>query len=210
MAKRIGLWLLATYLFVGAAFAGPIRLHPSNPHYYLFNGQPTVLITSAEHYGAVVNLDFNYVTVPGCPQGVRVELHASLAGSRPGDGRRICERQHHGSEAATDHRALGAQQRAWLYLWGGEFDLDKWDPAYFARLKDFITKAAERGIVVEICFFNAQRSYRWPLSPLYHENNIQNEGKCEFEDFQTLKAPGSGPPPGRLRPQDHAGSECLR
>jgi hypothetical protein len=43
--------------------------------------------------------------------------------------------------------------------------------------------------VVEICFFNAQRSYRWPLSPLYHENNIQNEGKCEFEDFQTLKDP---------------------
>jgi hypothetical protein len=44
-----------------AAVAEPIKLHPANPHYYLFNGQPTILITSAEHYGAVVNLDFDYV-----------------------------------------------------------------------------------------------------------------------------------------------------
>jgi hypothetical protein len=27
----------------------PIALHPDNPHYFLFRGKPTVLITSAEH-----------------------------------------------------------------------------------------------------------------------------------------------------------------
>jgi hypothetical protein len=48
-------------LLVAQALAEPIKLHPSNPHYYVFNGQPTVLITSAEHYGAVINLDFDYV-----------------------------------------------------------------------------------------------------------------------------------------------------
>ena len=37
----------------------PIRLHPQNPHYFLWRGQPTVLITSAEHYGAVLNRAFN-------------------------------------------------------------------------------------------------------------------------------------------------------
>src|SRR5690242_10507075 len=42
------------------ARAEPIRAHPNNPHYYLFRGQPTVLITSAEHYGAVMNRAFNY------------------------------------------------------------------------------------------------------------------------------------------------------
>src|SRR6266571_5043037 len=40
----------------------PIGLHPENPHYFLFRGKPTVLITSGEHYGAVLNLDFDYVT----------------------------------------------------------------------------------------------------------------------------------------------------
>src|SRR5436189_5010414 len=38
-----------------------LQLHPRNPHYFLFRGKPTVLITSGEHYGAVLNLDFDYV-----------------------------------------------------------------------------------------------------------------------------------------------------
>src|SRR5262249_784924 len=39
----------------------PISLHPENPHYLLFRGKPTVLVTSGEHYGAVLNLDFDYL-----------------------------------------------------------------------------------------------------------------------------------------------------
>ncbi|MCA9183530.1 MAG: hypothetical protein KDA51_18845 [Planctomycetales bacterium] len=39
----------------------PLSLHPDNPHYFLWRGQPTVLITSAEHYGAVLNLDYSFV-----------------------------------------------------------------------------------------------------------------------------------------------------
>ena len=41
--------------------AQPIALHPQNPHYFVFRGKPTVLITSGEHYGAVLNLDFDFV-----------------------------------------------------------------------------------------------------------------------------------------------------
>ena len=39
----------------------PLALCPENPHYFQFRGEPAVLITSAEHYGAVLNLDFDYV-----------------------------------------------------------------------------------------------------------------------------------------------------
>jgi hypothetical protein len=35
-------------------------LHPENPHYFIYKGKPLVLVTSAEHYGAVVNLDFDF------------------------------------------------------------------------------------------------------------------------------------------------------
>ena len=38
----------------------PLALHPDNPHYFLFRGRPAILITSGEHYGAVLNLDFDY------------------------------------------------------------------------------------------------------------------------------------------------------
>jgi hypothetical protein len=42
--------------------AKPIALHPENPHYFLYEDKATILITSGEHYGAVLNQDFNYVT----------------------------------------------------------------------------------------------------------------------------------------------------
>lgn len=39
----------------------PVSLHPENPHYFLFRGEPAVLIGSTEHYGAVLNLGFDYI-----------------------------------------------------------------------------------------------------------------------------------------------------
>src|SRR6516164_10547026 len=41
--------------------AKPLALHPDNPHYFLFRGKPAVLVTSGEHYGAVLNRDFDYI-----------------------------------------------------------------------------------------------------------------------------------------------------
>src|SRR5882762_3793012 len=55
----IGLVLLA-FAMDSTAAKSPLSLHPANPHYFLFRGKPTVLITSGEHYGAVLNLDFDY------------------------------------------------------------------------------------------------------------------------------------------------------
>src|SRR5262245_11660008 len=55
-------WLIALFDLPTTLFAKdkPITLHPKNPHYFVFRGKPTVLVTSAEHYGAVLNLDFDY------------------------------------------------------------------------------------------------------------------------------------------------------
>jgi hypothetical protein len=35
--------------------ADTIRLPPQNPHYFLFRGKAVALISSGEHYGAVLN-----------------------------------------------------------------------------------------------------------------------------------------------------------
>ncbi len=39
----------------------PVRAHPDNPHYFSYKGKPLVLITTDQHYGAVINLDFDYI-----------------------------------------------------------------------------------------------------------------------------------------------------
>ena len=38
----------------------PITLDPQNGHYFFWNSKPTILVTSGEHYGAVLNLDFDF------------------------------------------------------------------------------------------------------------------------------------------------------
>lgn len=37
-----------------------LRLLPQNLHYFQYLGKPMVIVGSGEHYGAVMNLDFNY------------------------------------------------------------------------------------------------------------------------------------------------------
>jgi len=44
-----------------ATAGDPLRLHPGNPHYFQFHGRPTVIVTSGEHYGAVLNRDFDRI-----------------------------------------------------------------------------------------------------------------------------------------------------
>src|SRR5216110_1539022 len=148
------LYVLAA-IFCFAAKAGePIRLHPDNPHYFLFRGKPAVLITSGEHYGAVLNLDFDYVKYLDTLAKDGLNLTRTFAGAycepsgafniasntlTPSPNRLICP------WARSDRPGYGNG--------GNKFDLTKWDEAYFKRLKDFITQAGRRGIVVEMNLF---------------------------------------------------------
>ncbi len=181
-------WLPAAVSAAGAEDAeGPISVNPRNPHYYIFKGKPTVLITSAEHYGAVVNKDFDYVQYLDALQSYGLNYTRIYPGflfepiGKFGKGNTL------GVKPASLVVPWGRSNVPGYALCGNKFDLDRWDPEYFKRLKDFVAKAAERGVVVEICFFNAQYSDTWPISPLYYENNIQGVGKCDFQDAQTLR-----------------------
>ena len=62
--SNVGLvYLFANSLIAASAHAAePIRLHAENPHDFLFREKPTVLVTSTEHYSAVLNLDFDFIS----------------------------------------------------------------------------------------------------------------------------------------------------
>ena len=59
----------------------------------------------------------------------------------------------------------------------GRYNLSQFNPVYFARLRDFISQASDRGIVVNLglisVFYN---SLLWQLSPLYPGNNVNGIG----------------------------------
>ena len=180
----------ATFILTGFLIgleAEPIKLHPSNPHYFLFNGQPTVLITSAEHYGAVVNKDFDYATYLDELKAYRLNYTRIYPGALFEPMGKFIEGNTLGPKPASLTVPWARSNRPGYLVCGNKFDLDRWDPEYFKRLKDFVSQAGQRGIVVEICFFNSQYSDTWPLSPLFHENNIQGVGKGDYLDAQTLR-----------------------
>jgi hypothetical protein len=174
---------------VGELPAQPIRAHPDNPHYYLFRGKPTVLVTSAEHYGAVMNRAFDYVAYLDAlkSHGLNYTRIYPAAFVEPEGAFKL---QNTLAPAPGDLIQPWARSQSSGYVSGGNrFDLDRWDPEYFRRLKDFVAQAGERGVVVEICFFNAQNRGSWPMSPLFWKNNIQGEGNVDKDDVQTLKHP---------------------
>ncbi len=167
----------------------PIRLHPENGHYFLWRGKPTILITSAEHYGALLNRAFNYKkylktlashgfnltrTFSGAycePVGAFKIKNNTLA---PAKGRLICP----WARSDTGGYANG----------GNKFDLTRWDPEYFKRLRSFVAEASKRGVVVELVLFCPfYEDGMWKLSPMNTANNVNGIGKMKRTDVYTLK-----------------------
>jgi hypothetical protein len=168
---------------------GPITLNPENSHYFLYNGNPLFLITSDQHYGAVTNMDFDYITFLDTLAAYGMNFTRIYPGA-------YIEKD---GEYMPDNN-LGARNGRQILPWvktsvpgahevlgGYKLDLDQWNDAYFMRLKDFISKAGERNIIVDIAFFNGMYPDRWEFQPMYHANNIQGIGNCVFNEVQTLK-----------------------
>jgi len=183
--------VLSLLVFAGAAMPGaePIRLHPGNPHYFLFRGKPAVLITSGEHYGAVLNLDFDYSRYLKTLAAGRLNLTRTFAGSY---------REAPGSFNISDN-TLAPKPDRFIAPWPrtdtpgaadglGKFDLRRWNDAYFVRLKDFVRQAGARGIVVEFTLFCPfYREEMWNLSPMNSRNNVNGAGDLKRTEAFNLK-----------------------
>jgi len=173
-----------------AASGQPIRLHPKNPHNFLFRGQAVALVGSGEHYGAVLNGDFNYrrylaaLAADGLNYtrlfgGAYVEMPAKSFGILRNDL----------APAPGKFIAPWARSETPGYAGGGnKFDLERWNPEYFTRLHDFLAEAAKRGIVVEISLFSSHYGeMQWRLSPLNSTNNVNGIDAIDWKKAHTLE-----------------------
>jgi len=167
--------------------SSPLAQHRSNPHYFLFRGQPTVLITSGEHYGAVLNRAFDYtmyletlawdgLNLTRIFTGAYVEHPGAFTIVRntlaPEPGQFICPWKRSDTPGARDG--------------GSRFDLQIWDPEYFRRLDGFLGTASKHGVVVEVCLFCPMyEDTQWERSPWFPENNINGVGKVARADVYT-------------------------
>jgi hypothetical protein len=167
----------------------PVQVSAASRRYLEFRGRPTLLITSAEHYGAVVNLDFDYIRY--LDRLAQYELNYTRI--YPGAYFEVGQAFHPHNVLAPlpgRHCLPWARSAQPGYSLGGNlFDLDTWDPTYFERLHAFLEAAGDRDIVVEVCLFNAAYADSWPWMPLYHDNNVQRIGTVDYRYVQTLRDP---------------------
>jgi len=198
----LALALAAHFAAVSPAFQAQaardvaIALHPDNPHYFQWRGRPTILLTSGEHYGAVLNLDFDYrkyldtLAADGMNytrvfSGAYVEPEGAFKIARntlaPRPGRFLAPWPRSRQPAPSGVEGAGHPDG------GNTFDLSRWDEAYFVRLKDFVAHAAARNVVVELTLFCPMyEEVQWSLSPMNAANNVNGAGKVGRNEVYTL------------------------
>jgi len=181
-------FVVFTGLFLNAQ---PLRLHPHNQRYFEYRGKPVLLVTSAEHYGAVLNKEFDYKKYLAALAADGMNYTRIFAGTYveiPGS---------FGIENNTLAPATGQYLAPWQRTaepgtWEGEtkFDLSRWDEAYFLRLKDFLEEASRHGIFVEVTLFCSTYSDRsWLRHPFHPENNVNGLGDLHRRETTTLRNP---------------------
>lgn len=195
MALLLRVSLLAAASAVSASASEsavtPIRLHPDNPHYFLWRDRPTILITSGEHYGAVLNRQFDYRKYLVTLESLGFNLTRTFSGA-------YCEGI---GNFKIQNNTLAPMQGQLICPWarsnepgyanaGNKFDLTRWDPAYFERLRDFVGQAGKRSIVVELVLFCPfYEEAMWKLSPMNAANNVNGIGTMARNEVYTLKYP---------------------
>ena len=137
------------FCLASVASGSPLSLNRENPHYFEYRGRATVLVTSGEHYGGVINQDFDY-------RRYLDELarnHLNLTRVWSGSYREQPGNFHIGNNT------LAPKRERFVSPWprsetpgaldgGKRFDLKRWNAAYFARLRNFLREASRRGVVV--------------------------------------------------------------
>ena len=166
---------------------GPLRVHPQNPRYFADGGGRAVYLTGSHTWSNLqdqgpkdppkpfdferyldflVERDHNVIRLWAWEQA-RWAPWSDGKGPNPSDWfiqPNPCART--GPGEALDGKP--------------KFDLEKWDDAYFERLRTRVRKAGERGIYVSVMLFQGWSSAKswlggtpWRGHPYRPENNVQ-------------------------------------
>ncbi|GIW94057.1 MAG: hypothetical protein KatS3mg110_2098 [Pirellulaceae bacterium] len=188
-------WLCGLSLLLwitGAWAAEPLALHPENPHYFAFRGEAKVLIGSGEHYGAVLNADFDFIKYLDELAACRLQHTRLFSGSYVEPQGAFNITRNTLAPAPGRYLAPWARSNEPGYANGGnKFDLNRWSDEYFQRLHAFIQAASQREVIVEVNLFCPfYDESQWNLSPQNARNNINGVGTVARTDVYTLDKHG--------------------
>ncbi len=154
-----------------------------------YRGRPVCLLAASEHYGGVINRRFDYRAYLDqmAAEGLHLtrlfvlfrELQTSVNPYSP------CKPE------STDYVAPYRRTGPGRALDGlPKYDLEQWDPEFFARLHGFLWTAMDRGVIVELTLLsNVYSDNVWALSPLHGDNNVNSIGATPWHDYMSVRNP---------------------
>lgn len=164
----------------------PIRLLPANPHYFEYRGKPLALITSAEHYGALINLDFDHRKYLQTLHDEGMNYTRIFAGSYF---------EIPSTSFGIKYNTLAPQSGKALTPWKTQeeagrikYNWNDYNPEYFERLKDFMSFADSLDIIVEITPFSSiYTDEHWEMNPQNPKNRVGSKGELDRKLAHTLQ-----------------------
>ncbi len=132
-----------------------------------------ILISSTEHYFAMVNRKFDYASYLDYLKSRGFNVASLMSG---------IFLEPSGDSQWEDLLIPWQRSAVEGYKYGGnKFDLTKWDENYFDRLEEIVAYASERDIFVNYIFFTPFfDDHKWHATPLNPSNNVN----AEFEKIQ--------------------------
>jgi len=186
-----------------AAARGPLRVHPSNPRYFADPSGRAVLLVGSHTWN---NLQDMGEADPPAP--FDFTRYLDFLAERGHDFIRLWRWElvtwDSTDDDETGSRRVTASPHPWARTGPGlapdgkpRFDLERFDDAYFRRLRDRVAAAGDRGIYVSIMLFEgwglrfAPRGWeRHPFHPLFNVNGLDGVvGDVKGIDLFTLSRP---------------------
>ena len=166
---------------------GPLRPHPQNPRYFTDGSGRAIYLTGSHTWSNLQDqgpkdppTPLRLRPLPRLPARAQPQRHPPL-GLGAGPLGTLVRRQGpeplrlvHQPEPVRAHRAGKALDGK------PKFDLEKWDDAYFDRLRSRVRQAGDRGIYVSVMLFQGWSSAKgwlggtpWRGHPYHPDNNVQ-------------------------------------
>jgi hypothetical protein len=167
----------------------PIRIHPQNAKLFEFRGEPLVLLTATEHYGAVMNRPFDFERYLADVADKNITLSRLFTLFRelqtPINPYSTCKPETQDYVAPFVRTGPGRARDMELI-----YDLDQPNPDLYERLHQFLSLASEYDIIVEVVLLsNVYTDSVWGLNPLHPENNIQQMDAIPWYETMTQRHP---------------------
>jgi hypothetical protein len=151
-----------------------MRRYPANPHYFMRRGQPVVLVGAGEHYGAVINLEFDM------QRYLATVARSGLNYVRVFSGSYV---EHPGAFGITENTLAPRRDQfvaPWVRDEQGRYDLARINQLWIQRLTAFVALASQFDICVEVTLFSfLYEQSSWESSPMHPTLSRQGLGPYE-------------------------------